>query len=266
MVTAQLYLTRFFNVMPRRFELIKELKDAKAKLDKSALDDSRLSNNEISQLISIIGKDTFFRKAEIRNKPTLRHIAWKLKKSMENFGEFKRVWGENKIPKKFKKKVLYLREFLAGRLPYITELVKQIDSVYRREVSVLQAILIDKGNITAYKQLLEEEKRIVMNTEPHFIIIKDRTITLVNVLREYEEYLKREDKDLPEELKYLFGHFLLSCVFILVGLTGVFSLFHPTTRIDTMWTLITGGIGFGSLALWGFNVDRKLRKLTETMI
>ena len=161
---------------------------------------------------------------------------------------------------------MYLTEFLNERLPYIEELLERIGYVYGREFSVLEAILNDKENVNAYRLLLQQEKGIIIQSESLFVIIKHRTITFVNVLREYEDYLNSEGKNLSAELKSLTGYFILWSAFTITGLIGAFTLFYPTKEVNTMWALIIGGIGVGGLTALAFEVGEEFKKITETMI
>jgi len=198
MVSAQLYLKTFFAVMPERLKLIGELKSIKAEIDKRVLSGADLSSEDISQLIDIIGNDIFFRRAEKRKKYTLRHMNWKLLKSVEYFWEFysktfdreydkvrklRKVTNSEAIDVSLGKDILDLSKFFVLVLPQIKVSLEKTDSIYQRESTVLESILAGNENINAYKELLEEEKVINNEIGTLFLEIKKRNIKSFKVIK-----------------------------------------------------------------------------------
>src|SRR3989344_8516743 len=76
---AETYLKAFFTVMPKRFKLIGDLRNEKRRIEGLLINKGKTDAKDkivqyCDELTQLIGKDTLFRKAERRNKYTLRHL------------------------------------------------------------------------------------------------------------------------------------------------------------------------------------------------
>lgn len=270
MVSEQYYLKRFISSMPQRCLLIKELRESKSKLDEKVLSGQILSQNEIEKLLLIIGRDSIFRKAETKNKPTLRHLSWKLSKSMQAFDDFQSDLNPSKIDKKFRQKVLFFTEFLRERMPYLDDFVEKLDRVYRKETIALQHAIEDTRKIQEYKELLDREKEIFIQAEPYFSLFRERSMNLANFIREYSDYLRGEGKNtLSEEFMQATGTAAFSLLILYIILAQAIYFFHPHEYVlppNNLWEVILEPV----MAIWmGIRIKDyviKIRKAMETLI
>ena len=269
MVSQQYYLKRFISSMPQRYLLIRELRESKSKLDEKVLSGQYLSQSEIEKLLLIVGRDGIFRKAENKNKPTLRHLSRKLSKSMKVLDDFQSELNPSKIDKKFRQKVLFFTKFLQERMPYVDDFIEKLDKVYRKETLALQQLLEDPRKIEGYKELLDREKEIFIQAEPYFSLFRERSMNLANFIREYSDYLKSESKNTPsEEFMQATGTAAFSLLVLYVALGQVIYLFHPHEYIvpPDFWSIaLTSGMAIWmSIRIKDYII--KIRNAMETLI
>lgn len=262
MVSSQYYIKRFFSAMPQRFKLIKELRETKSKVDSKILVGKGLSSGDINTLINIIGKDAIFRRAEKRNKPTLRHVSWKLLKSIKAFYELKEDINPSKIQKEFRAKIMYLVEFLQERLPYLEKFLDGLDKVYAKEANTLGKILEGKLAIDSYKELLQEEQQIMIQAEPYFSNLKERTLTLSNIIREFEQYFATQKYGFSVG-ETITGYYLTSLGLGITLVLGIASFFVPNSYVNPTWAIFLTVAGSGLLAT---SINDKIKKFSETLI
>lgn len=197
MTSLQRYLTTFFSVMPKRFRALGDLKSRKARIDKKVLANELLSDNEIEQLIVIIGRDSILRRAEKRNQDTLRHMIYKLIKADENFEKF---YDEEILPqtselKSMLSREIYeeilikqtkpLRDYIREMIPQLKKLLREMDEVYRNEAEILQQCYGGNENILYYKNFLRTEEEVGKRVASFFSELKSRSKNFVNFIKAY---------------------------------------------------------------------------------
>lgn len=158
------YIRAYFSIIPKRIELLRELKAEKENIDRKIRENIEVSPNEIEILIEIIGRDTFFHKAEDRKKPSIRHTTWKILKSVKNF-QSHRIDPLLNIGGGLLQ-VINFNGFIYPSLLRVVVSLEKSDELYQKEVEALQGILEDEESIGTYKSLLREEDKISDSIRP----------------------------------------------------------------------------------------------------
>ena len=200
MVSAFYYLKRFFHVFPQRYKQINHLRIEKYKIDQKIIESNSLSDIEVENLINIIGRDSIFRKAENRKQLTLRHIAWKVFKSAQNYDGIR-----NKLPvleptEEFRKKALKFRRILDSVLPNIKTIIQYLDRVYLEQYSALV-----KRDFNSYIRFLHAEQDINRQINAALQPLRKNIQNLVNILELYFDYLHRRGIMEEADIVAVFG-------------------------------------------------------------
>ena len=203
MVSLELYFKAFYHSVPKRFELIKYLRKTKSSIDKKINSGKDPTKGEILELLEIIGRDYFFRKAEKGKKPTLRHLVWKNLKSLKKFqqisdrlGNSARLSTDTEIAAnlnnlKNRNRIIYVKNLLDAQAPYVISFLEKLDSTYRDEAEALNKSFYGEDNIIPYRKLIKFEEIIYQEIQPMVSEIKKVVINFKNLLAEYTAFYEK---------------------------------------------------------------------------
>lgn len=224
MVSYEIYFRTFLATLPKRFNTIIALRKAKQKIDKKVLSGKVLTVDEISVLQEILGKDTIFRKAEKRNKSTLRHLTWKTLKSIENIEkQIQKLNQDTSILESVKEtkdagKVLSIVKNVFGNVPRLKDIIKEISQIYEKEYVILERMKNgDLNAISDYQNLVgDKEDRITEWAKGILSDYERSTITLKNLIIQYNSIIR--GRNLPRDIG-IGGHYLSLIMAALFGYT-----------------------------------------------
>ncbi|HLD06811.1 MAG TPA: hypothetical protein VJC16_04730 [Candidatus Nanoarchaeia archaeon] len=205
---AETYLKAFFTVMPKRFKLIGDLRNEKRRIEGLLINKGKTDAKDkivqyCDELTQLIGKDTLFRKAERRNKYTLRHLTWKLAHSIEWY--LKRSTLEivvRSVRRQIKSQpfrsrtaiienITNIQEYLFDVLPHIQNVLMNLDNVYQNEIALLKKISQGEIRTLEYSKLMDAEKNICVKSEPLFLDIEARNRSFANAVDKFKVEFKR---------------------------------------------------------------------------
>lgn len=272
MVTAQYYLEALKSVMPERLKEIRWLREEKQKFDAKVLAGQDLSPEDVKQLISIIGKDAWYSKAEERSKLTLRRLTYKLIKSAEAFERYHKRFEAGTIPqddkslKYWRMEVDSLNQFFLKVLPNLKQRLQKLDLIYQQQVLALQKMLDERKQVQvyarlAYRKALNEEHSLFVQHESWYNTIKGKVGVLVNLIKTYSELMKEGGESLVNE----YGRILVYTAF------GIFLLTQVVIHISERGFVMEGN-WFNLMMLWynysaakfgGVKMTGELKRIAE---
>ncbi|MBI2654017.1 hypothetical protein HYX02_04365 [Candidatus Woesearchaeota archaeon] len=192
---AEKYATLFFKVMPKRLKLLLQLRREKVRLD-DKIKRNRYNNFDIFDLMRLLGRDFLFRKAENRNKPTLRHLIAKITKSLKifyrKFGDDARirVFGTQSSDS-LSKDIVNLKQFLLSLEPHAIKALENLDEIYQQQYNLLEQAWKDNtAALNSYLNLVQTETSGRANE----LIGKIREVNLgfINLARELRGGLNKQ--------------------------------------------------------------------------
>lgn len=227
MVSVEYYFKRFFRVMPKRFKVISDLLNEKAKLTKRLMDAEKAGNSEkitktAAELIEILGEDTIFGKAETKRKNTLRYFVWKISKSMDYYRTSnilaKKILGGSNVSIQ----IYNLQGYLSKIMPEMEMRLDSLDSTYKNEVSVLKGIMNGEARVSEYFNLVAREKKSTSGLRPLFSGLQARNKTFIDTIKQFRSSLKSHDTSVIKGI----SHLGVSVLALAIGLTLSYIAFN----------------------------------------
>jgi hypothetical protein len=232
MVSFELYLRTFVRVMPKRMRVLHRALRIKRRLDGKL--GKRNKPAVVSHLQRIIGEDALFNSAEKRNKQTIRHMLWKIEKSIGFFcsqesGNFMLYLERESVKDGAQKDPLFsfarsmyweLQRALSqsGFFSLLGELSKNYS---------MQAQALAKNELGNYFSLLKAEEELINNIGSFSQIIEGQKPKLDSMLRELNR------RDIPMRLESL----IMSANSTMLYTLAAFAVFIYTNIPDLHKTL-----------------------------
>ncbi len=257
MVSPEKVLKAYFAVMPKRIELLAKLKSDKSKIDSVIIKTGFLSDSELEQLMGLIGKDFLFR-AENRNKFTLRHVTFKMKKSLKNFQALNKRPKQGKVvelPEYLKRKnneqefLIYdrmrnLSEFFSNFSSNVIPILEAYDNNLIQQYALLRRYNAKRPNLEAYKEYIEIENNLQKQASECFSQIKSRNITFINVIKEYIKFVTPKQvggmsAQIAREL-FIMGVITIGLLTSLIILVSPYLLLESRNMVTQISSLVVG--------------------------
>jgi len=159
MVSVKKYMQAYVNVMPQRIKLLKQLLKRKKDLDyiiqRGAANDSTIENWK-----QIIGTGKLFVTAENRPQPTIRHLLWKIQKSLAYFPRVERKLAKlDDIDRSIKNAYYAVLEALGNGRKY-RQIIIALDASVRRQEKNIKNINIFNSEIKQQGELIKGLKNV----------------------------------------------------------------------------------------------------------
>lgn len=180
MVSAQTYLRAYVRIMPQRVNILQKLAEQKGKTDRK-IQRVFASDQDRELLLQIIGKDSLFRAGEKRNQQSIRHLVWKINKSMTKAIQFLPFYFTELI-KNEEIKPADRNSFLnvgksiliiANSVP-----IGQLESLYQQESAALQ-----KKDMVTYQRIIKQEQELALKVINLLTPIKELALNLSQILK-----------------------------------------------------------------------------------
>jgi hypothetical protein len=212
-MNGQLYINAFINSIKQRNADIESLLIKKLKFEKKELENMTSGFTNRKDILQIIGKDTFFRKAENNNDKTLRRLLFITIRSMERadkkliyFEEEIKKMRLNHIDKDIHNAFLEVFKFNKEKI----ELLKKLENNFIQQAHVLESDDLDYRN--KYIQLSKKEYEIMKEI---YLFDNKNGLNIIRNIKQRNEYLKKyleESKNINKELSILFKANLKFCL------------------------------------------------------
>lgn len=255
MVSAEYYIKTFQAVFPKRVEELRRFIIYKNQINNKSKQANSLAEEDRKRLIEIMGNDTFFRSG--KNKPkTLRHRAFKLKKSLQFFCGSKKkleeLFGKSANPKTLIITKIHLEE-IDEMAESMIDALERLEAAYSMQIHWLNISEVRPDAYNEYIQYVNEEKRILLSLTPFRAEINS-IVKAVNY-----RWSKIADRILGENFRDV-GAAVFPLAIVVLGLfiAIVYSfvtenVYRPSTKLEEILAVL-GSSAAVFTAVWGLPI------------